>query len=93
MPQFSISITNQENSFPSFPELKPDMSEYRKSRRRSTILDKLEADAAEKSNRKAIQDAKDREFLEQLRQIEVRSNLNMKILFIMFKLLCFIFIK
>ena len=68
------------------------MSEYRKSRRRSTILDKLEADAAEKSNRKAIQDAKDKEFLEQLRQIEVRSNLNMKILFIMFKLF-FIFIK
>jgi hypothetical protein len=57
------------------------MSENRKPRRRSSILDKLEADAAEKSNRNAIQDAKDREFLEQLRQIEVRSNLNIQILF------------
>ena len=48
------------------------MSEVRKNKRRSTILDKLAADAAEKSNRKAVQDAKDKEFLEQLREIEVR---------------------
>jgi len=49
------------------------MSEDRKNKRRSTILDKLAADAAEKSNRKAIQDAKDKEFLEQLREIEASS--------------------
>ena len=50
------------------------MSEGRKSRRRSSILDKFAADAAEKANRKAIQDAKDKEFLEQLRQIEVSKS-------------------
>ena len=49
------------------------MSEDRRNKRKSTILDKLAADAAEKSNRKAIQDAKDKEFLEQLRQIEVET--------------------
>ena len=53
------------------PEQRKEMSENKKNRRKSTILDKLAADAAEKSNRKAIQDAKDREFLEQLREIEV----------------------
>ena len=47
------------------------MSEDKKTRRQSKILQKLAADAAEASNRKAIQDAKDREFLEQLHQIEV----------------------
>ena len=51
------------------------MSEDRKNRRKSTILDKLAADAAEKSNRKAIQDAKDKEFLEQLREIEVKRHI------------------
>ena len=54
------------------PERREEMSEDNKNRRKSTILDKLAADAAEKSNRKAIQDAKDREFLEQLREIEVK---------------------
>ena len=57
------------------------MSEDRKKRRRSTILDKLAADAAEKSNRKAIQDAKDKEFLEQLREIEVKYNFVLSVLF------------
>ena len=47
------------------------MSEDKKTRRQSKILQKLAADYAEASNRKAIQDAKDREFLEQLHQIEV----------------------
>ena len=47
------------------------MSEDKKTRRQSKILQKLAADAAEASNRKAIQDAKDREFSEQLHQIEV----------------------
>ena len=51
------------------------MSEDRRNKRRSTILDKLAADAAEKSNRKAIQDAKDKEFLEQLREIEVKRHI------------------
>ena len=47
------------------------MSESKKVRRPSTILDKLAAEAAELSKHRAIQDAKDREFLEQLRKIEV----------------------
>ena len=62
------------------PERREEMSEDRKKRRRSTILDKLAADAAEKSNRKAIQDAKDREFLEQLREIEVKYNFVLSVL-------------
>ena len=63
------------------PERREEMSEDRKKRRNSTILDKLAADAAEKSNRKAIQDAKDREFLEQLREIEVKYNFVLSVLF------------
>ena len=47
------------------------MSETKKVRRPSTILDKLAAEVAELSKHRAIQDAKDREFLEQLRKIEV----------------------
>ena len=62
------------------PERREEMSEDRKKRRRSTILDKLAADAAEKSNRKAIQDAKDKEFLEQLREIEVKYNFVLSVL-------------
>ena len=60
------------NKYWLIPERREEMSEDKKNRRKSTILDKLAADAAEKSNRKAIQDAKDREFLEQLREIEVK---------------------
>ena len=47
------------------------MSEVKRLRKGPKILEKLAIEAAELSSHRAIQDAKDREFLEQLRQIEV----------------------